>query len=186
MKKGWWNHTSCTWVRAENTGLASEDLHFVTAQTILTLIWKYITDVIVLNNFGLTDMNNSFTFQQNQPREQDPLPSSTRAAAEPDAHLQSSCPVATPSPANGFRSSLTSRRSAGPVGSSPPAVTTLTTAPARVHSRWGGTSKPPTMPQCAPSCTHSNSPVTWGRPAASPTNSSPSAYCTLMTRRTSF
>lgn len=127
-----------------------------------------------------------FNFQQNQPREQDLPPSSTTAATGPDAHLQSSCPSATPSPASGFRSSLTLRRSAGPAGSSPPAVTTLTTAPARVLSRWGGTSKPPTMPQCAPSCTHSNSPVMWGRPAACPTTSSLSAYCTLMTRKTSF
>lgn len=138
-----------------------------------------------MNNLGLTDINPSFNFQQNQPREQDPPLSSTAVAAEPDAHLQGSCPAATPTPANGFRSSLTSRRSAGPAGSSPPAVTTLTTAPAPVRSLWGGTSKPPTMPQCAPLCTHSNSPVTWGRPAASLTNSSLSAYCTLMTRRTS-
>lgn len=123
-------------------------------------------------------------FQQNKTKEKDPLPSSTTAAAEPAVHLQMSGPVTTPSPVNGFRSLLTSRRSAGLAGSSPPAVTMLTTAPAPVRSLWGATSEPPTMPLCAPSCTHSNSPATLGRPAAFPKDSSPSVYCTSMMRRT--
>lgn len=61
-------------------------------------------------------------------------------------------PKVTPSPATGCPSSLTSTRSAGPAGSSPPAVTTPTTARAPAHSHWGATSEPPTTPRYAPSC----------------------------------
>lgn len=145
-----------------------------------------ICNSVSITETWVTEVIPSFIFQQNEHKEQHPLPWFTTVAAGPGVHLQIYGPATTPSPASGFHSLLTSRRSAGPAGSSPPAVTTLTTALARVHSRWGATSKPPTMPRCALSCTHSNSPVMWGRPAASLKNSSPSAYCTSMTRRTWF
>ena len=118
------------------------------------------------------------------------------AAAAPERHdhrsrTRRSPPAprstATPSPASGSLSLLTSRRSAGRAGSSPRGVTTPTTARAPVRSRWGEASKPPTTPRCAPSCTRSSSRATkWERPAACPTDSSPSACCTSTKRRTWF
>lgn len=126
-------------------------------------------------------------FPQDKPNRQQQRLSSMSTAAGDDVRLRVSCPTAAPSPASASPSSSTLRRSAGLAGSSPPGDTTPTTAKAPARSPWGETSERPTTPRCAPSCMRSSSPATrWGRPAVSPTDSSPSVCCISMMRRTWF
>lgn len=130
---------------------------------------------------------DAFLFLQDKPNLQQQQPSYTSTAAGDGVHLPAFCPMAAPSPAGGFHSLWTLRRLAGPVGSSLRGDTMPTTAKAHARSPWGGISERPTMPQCAPSYTHSRSLATkWEPLAVFPTDSSPSVCYILMMRRMWF
>ncbi|KAG7226477.1 hypothetical protein INR49_003797, partial [Caranx melampygus] len=80
--------------------------------------------LVPLYTQGWEVFNDKLNLQQQQQQQQQYLSIMT-TAAEGDAHLQGSYPTATPSPASGFPSSLTLRRSAGRAGSSLPWIQRL-------------------------------------------------------------